>query len=203
MYYLYLVSKFTKYIALVSLVITFFNDLLIFKLLCCLIFVDLILAFPVFQCSLLQIIGIYIVKRKFGEDMPSIDNYKSEVEYSLPFNEKWIVINGCFGKEYSHSWDVPTQRYAYDFIIWDENTKSYEGEFKKCENTGNSTEPHLHFQLQTGQSFYNSAGLPIHFGNINLSSVALYEKTDPRPHMAYDQILDGYITRGFAVENQL
>lgn len=57
-------------------------------------------------------------------------------------------------------------------------------------------------QLQTGQSFYNSAGLPARFLGIKLSPAAEYEKADPRPHMAYDQILDGYITRGFAVENK-
>jgi hypothetical protein len=288
LYYLYLFSKITKYIALVSLVITFFSDLLIFKLLCCFVFIDLALDFSVLKCSLLQIIGIFQVNHKFGDNRPSVDNYKSEVAYILPFNNKWVAVNGCFRKEYSHSWDIPTQRYAYDFIILDENGKSYSGEFNKCDsyycynkdilapadgvvvkvvnnardslifpkgrffsrakhiagnyiviqhaereystlahlkkdsitvkvgdvvskgqriakcgNTGNSTEPHLHFQLQTDQSFYNSAGLPIQFADVCISKVANYEKCDPRPHMNYDQVLDGYITRGFAVENKL
>ncbi len=287
MYYLYLFSKVSKYIALVSLVITFFSDLMIFKLLCSLVFIDLALDFSVLKCSLMQIIGLFQVKHRFKGNMPSVDNYKNEVEYILPFNNKWIAVNGCYTKEYSHSWDIPTQRYAYDFVILDENGKSYNGEFNKCDsyycydkdilapadgvvvevvnnasdslifpksrffsrarhiagnyiviqhadreystlahlkkdsitvkvkdvvsrgqciakcgNTGNSTEPHLHFQLQTNSSFYSSAGLPIQFKNINLSQVEIYEKYDPRPHMDYDQILDGYITRGFAVENK-
>ena len=33
----------------------------------------------------------------------------------------------------------------------------------KCGNSGNSGEPHLHFQLQSGKSFFFSAGLPIEF----------------------------------------
>lgn len=286
MYYVYLFSKITKYIALVSFVITFFSDLLIFKLLCCLVFINLSLDFPVLKCSLLQIIGIVQVKHKFGDNIPSVDNYKSEVEYILPFNDKWVAVNGCFRKEYSHSWDIPTQRYAYDFIMLDEHGKSHDGKFNecngyycydkdilspadgvvveivnnasdslifpkgrffsrakhvagnyiviqhtkseystlvhlkkdsitvkvgetvsqgqtiaKCGNTGNSTEPHLHFQLQTGQSFYNSAGLPIHFRNINLLQLSKYETFDPRPHMDFDQVPKGYITRGFTVEN--
>lgn len=287
MYYLYLFSKITKYIALTSLFITFFSDLLIFKLLCCLVFVDLVLNAPVLKCSILQIIGMLQVSLKFKSNMPSVDNYKGETEYILPFQDKWVVVNGCFRKEYSHSWDVPTQRYAYDFIMLDEQGKSYRGEYNKCDsyycyskdilspadgvvvelvnnardtlifpkgkffsrakhiagnyiviqhaqheystlahlkkdsitvkvgdrvsrgqviakcgNTGNSSEPHLHFQLQTGRSFYSSAGLPIRFKNSKLSKAENYEAFDSRPHMAIEQVLDGYITRGYAVEHE-
>ena len=31
-------------------------------------------------------------------------------------------------KRLSHSWEIPTQRYAYDFVILDENGKSFCGE---------------------------------------------------------------------------
>lgn len=287
MYYLYFFSKTTKYIALVSLVITLFSDLPIFNWLCCLIFVDLALDFSVIKCSILQMIGIYQIKHKFGDALPSADRYQSAVTYRLPFDGRWVVVNGSFEKEYSHSWNVPTQRYAYDFIMLDESGRSYGGEFDRCSsyfcygrdilapadgvvveilnqardsaiftkgrflsrakhiagnyiviqhaqneystlahlqkdsiavsvgdvvssgdfiarcgNTGNSTEPHLHVQLQTGRSFYNSAGLPVLFDQMELSKVTNYEAFDPRPHMVYDQVPDGSITRGFSVENR-
>ena len=70
-----------------------------------------------------------------------------------------------------------------------------------CGNSGNSTEPHLHFQLQTGQSFYNSAGLPIHFDAISVNKLNGYEKYGARPHMALENIPLGYVTRGFSFEN--
>ncbi|MPW24184.1 peptidoglycan DD-metalloendopeptidase family protein [Alkalibaculum sp. M08DMB] len=287
MYYLYEFSKTAKYIGVVSLVVTFFSDLMIFKLLCLFglfAFIEIALNFSVFKCSVLQIIGIFKVKRKFGNEVPSVFNYKSEIEYTLPFEGQWVVVNGCYTKEFSHSWDIPTQRYAYDFIILDEEGKSYRNEFNQCEsyycydknilapadgivveilnvakdslifkkgkffsksphiagnyivikhsekeystfahlkkdsitvkvgdsisrgdiiakcgNTGNSTEPHLHFQLQTGQSFYNSAGLPIKFNNIKLTIAPNYKRFDHRLSMPKEQILEGYISRGYNV----
>ncbi|HKM34531.1 MAG TPA: M23 family metallopeptidase [Lachnospiraceae bacterium] len=287
MYYLYLFSKIAKYIALISLLISFFSDLPIFKFLCILILFDIILDFTVLKCSILQVIGLFRVNHRFGENMPSIDNYENEVSYILPFQGRWMAVNGSYEKAYSHSWDIPTQRYAYDFLVLDESGKSDHGEYNqcssyycydkevlspadgtvikvsnsgkdslifpkgwflsrsnhiagnyivirhaekefstlahlkngsisvkvgdvvskgqciaKCGNTGNSTEPHLHFQLQTSPSFYSSAGLPIQFRNVDISQVENYSKYDPRPHMSYDQILHGYITRGFAVENK-
>jgi len=155
-------------------------------------------------------------------------------------------------KEYSHSWGVPTQRYAYDFLMMDESGKTYFGEdpadvrayecygkavlapadgtvveigtncedgkimlpddmeitakdirgnyvlikhaeneygfighllpqsicvkvgekvqvgqiIAKCGNTGNSSEPHVHFHVQDGIDFYTSAGIPISFMDI-------------------------------------
>jgi hypothetical protein len=37
-----------------------------------------------------------------------------------------------------------------------------------CGNSGHSTEPHLHIQMQTSRSFYSSLGLPIVFDNAAL-----------------------------------
>lgn len=71
-----------------------------------------------------------------------------------------------------------------------------------CGNSGNSTEPHLHFQLQTGQSFYNSAGLPIHFDKIVMNKIEGYAEHDPRPRMNFENIPVGYVTRDFMVENE-
>ncbi|WP_278002243.1 M23 family metallopeptidase [Natrinema caseinilyticum] len=38
----------------------------------------------------------------------------------------------------------------------------------RCGHSGNSTEPHLHFQLQDRASFFRSMGLPIHFSNLSV-----------------------------------
>lgn len=124
MYYLYLFSKIAKYIAFISFGISFFSDLPIFNFLCLLVLFDIILDFSVLKCSLLQIIGLFRVNHRLGDNIPSIDNYQNEVSYILPFHGKWMVVNGSYEKMYSHSWDIPTQRYAYDFLILDECGKS-------------------------------------------------------------------------------
>lgn len=36
----------------------------------------------------------------------------------------------------------------------------------KCGNSGNTSEPHVHFQLNDGKSFFASAGLPVKFENV-------------------------------------
>ncbi len=277
------------WLGIIGLIGTFFSDLQIFSTLCFFgffVFLDMGLNFSVWKCSILQMIGMVIVESKFKDKRPSADNYKSEISYRLPFDGSWVTVNGCFSKKYSHSWDIPTQRYAYDFIKLDKNNKSFDGEFKDvnsyycyeqeilspadgvivevenksadskildkgrfiskashiagnyiviqhsedefstlahlkkdsikvavgdvvskgqvialCGNSGNSTEPHLHFQLQTGKSFYNSAGLPIHFHQIEVGEVDGYGTYDPRPHMKLGNIPTGFITRGFRVEN--
>ncbi|MBV1757725.1 MAG: M23 family metallopeptidase [Dethiosulfatibacter sp.] len=286
---LYFFSKYVKYIGIVALVLSFFSDSIIFVLLGLFglaAFIEVALTFSTLKCAILQMIGIIKVKKRYGKDIPGLDNYRSCIQYDLPFEGVWTVVNGCFTKEFSHSWGVPTQRYAYDFIMLDESGKSYtdnpkhlenyccynkeilspadgivievlehedetiilgKGRFfnrakhiagnyivikhsdneystlahlkdnsivvrvgdrvlkgqkiASCGNTGNSSEPHLHFQLQDGPSFYDSAGLPIKFCNIKLETPLKYKNSDPRPNMESSKIPEGYITRGYNVSN--
>lgn len=288
MKYLFYLSK-LYWIGILGLIGTFFSELVFFKYLCffgIFAFLDIALNFSVLKCTALQIVGMIVIRFKFKENMPSVDNYKSEISYCLPFKGEWVAVNGCFKRKYSHSWNIPTQRYAYDFIILDETSKSYNGylgnvtsyycydkeilspangivveiknnsqdseifskenyiskakhiagnyivirhseneystlaHLKKdsirvkvgdvlskgevialCGNTGNSSEPHLHFQLQTSQSFYSGVGLPICFDKICINEVKGYEKYDPRPHMDFNEIPLGYVTRGFGFRN--
>ena len=56
----------------------------------------------------------------------------------------------------------------------------------KCGNSGNTSEPHIHFQIQYGKSFAISAGLPVLFAHIIVDG-----KKTPQ----------GFITNGHYVKN--
>lgn len=244
--------------------------------------VEILLIFPTFLQSLRQIAGIVIVDIKY-KPMPDKDNFIPKVKYSLPFDGAWVAVNGGVTKDSSHSWEVNSQRYAYDFIILDNEGKSYSGDaatlssyycygkeilapadgvvvevrtdcrdskimgsgktdplikdirgnhivirhaedefsclahlapesisvsvgqpvkrkerIALCGNSGNTSEPHLHFQVQNGKSFFNSAGLPVHFYNIDVVLQYGYNAYDPRPVPA---ISKKFISRGQCVSN--
>lgn len=36
--------------------------------------------------------------------------------YGLPLGGEWLIASGGVTKQTSHSWDLPNQRYAYDFV---------------------------------------------------------------------------------------
>ncbi len=250
-------------------------------------FVDIFYNLPVFLQSLKQLWGMLFIPFRYGSHIPSVDNYQCEVKYSLPFEGEWTVVNGGTDKEYSHSWTIPTQRYAYDFVILDQEGRSFSGDPTKtedyycygksilasadgevievllgspdsvlsgngqvdcsardirgnyiliqhadneyglyahlkpgsicvregqivqrgqrlaqCGNSGNTSEPHLHFHLQDGKSFYTSAGLPIEFSDIAIHSAPNYATFDPRP-MPLDpaSTVGKYIMRGQRVTN--
>ena len=76
----------------------------------------------------------------------------------------------------------------------------------KCGNSGNTSEPHLHFQLQTGKSFFFSAGLPIAFSNVNAEQKKHFRLMDSRSCENNLQRLENnkaYIGRGLEVENKI
>lgn len=246
---------------------------------------EILMSFPVFVQSLRQIAGIIISSLK-NRDVPDKDNYIPKIRYSLPFNGEWTAVNGGVTKELSHSWEINSQRYAYDFIILDAAGKSCGGDIRKpssyycygkeilapadgvvvelrkdlgdsrimgggktdplikdirgnyivirhaeneysclahlmpgsisvsageklkrkqhialCGNSGNTSEPHLHFQIQNGKDFFNSEGLPIHFENISAVPQEQYGKYDPRPVPAGACGAD-FISRGQRVKNR-
>ena len=215
-----------------------------------LIFLILFLIEPGAIQGLYQLFGILYINIIYMFKLPSKENYICKNSYILPFSGKWTVVNGGVDKKLSHSWSIVTQRYAYDFLIVNDEGKSFDGNGKsiknyfcygenivapadgivlklcnkykdsrvdgkrafcdawdirgnfivikhndsefsaiahimkdsfnvkigdrvkqgeiiaKCGNSGNTSEPHIHFQLQTGKSFFLSAGLPIIFNNI-------------------------------------
>ena len=248
--------------------------------------VEILYNFPVFIQSLEQLWGMLVVPLRYGSKIPDANNYRCKVKYSLPFRDSWVAVNGGVDKKSSHSWDIPTQRYAYDFLMLDESGKSHVGDGKKvgdyycygkevlapadgevvevgsgypdslilgngqvdcsahdirgnhilirhsegeysllahlqpgsisvktgdtvkrgqiiarCGNSGNSSEPHLHFQLQNGRSFSCSAGLPIEFEDISSAPIPCYSAFDPRPIPSFTDMPRKYIVRGQRVVN--
>jgi len=84
--------------------------------------------------SFKQMWGIIKLEQKYKGKLPDKDSYSCSIKYSLPFQGIWTVVNGGVTQIDSHSWDIPTQRYAYDFIILDKNGKSFNGDETKPES---------------------------------------------------------------------
>lgn len=245
------------------------------------------------QC-LKQLITLPAAPIRYGSKLPTKDSYSCKGDYILPFKGEWSVVNGGVHKEISHSWSIPSQRYAYDFLIIDEKGKTYNGDLHKpedyycygkeiiapedgtvvyiydkcedsriygngkldtnikdicgnqlvikhydneysmiahimpnsivvkvgqnvkkgdflarCGNTGNSSEPHIHFQLMTGKSHFTAAGLPIVFNQISIKESEAYQILDRRPiptaakeeDKQGENIASAYIRRGQYVRN--
>jgi hypothetical protein len=195
----------------------------------------------------LQIAGS-VWEKYFGHPVLQAEQYKQKGNYTLPVAGEWRVFNGGVTRQTSHSWGIPTQRFAYDLVKFGQNGRSFDGDGRKladyfcfntpilapadgtvieardgirdapfvgtfwmdcltrniggnsvlikhhegeycllahlkrgsvrvkvgdmvkqgqeigrCGHSGNSTEPHLHFQFQNGKSFYFSSGLPVKF----------------------------------------
>lgn len=67
-----------------------------------------------------------------------------------------------------------------------------------CGNSGNSTEPHLHFQLQNTPDVCFSLGLPVRFSNVIMEDIPDYERLDKRKPAVREP---GFINRGMTVRN--
>lgn len=197
-----------------------------------------------------QLLGSAVGYLRYRGSVPDASDGNA-VDYRLPLEGTWTVVNGSLTQEHSHSWFPLTQRYAYDFVVTDEDGRTRPGgattavenyycyeepvlapadgvvvdvcdsdfEFSRggglahplkrdirgnyvtirhapgeystlahlvprsvtvepgervergqqiaqCGHSGNSSEPHLHFQFQDSPTFETATGLPIRFHDI-------------------------------------
>lgn len=224
---------------------------------------------PILIQAIKQVAGLVAIAFRYDNKVPGPEDGPSRNAYRLPFAGAWTVFNGGVTEETSHSWDVVTQRYAYDFLVLDDeggscapdpadpsDLASYRcygldvlapaagtvaearddcpdapialdgsvacggddirgnyvliehahGEYSslchlmpgsvavrvgdevacgqavgRCGSSGNSSEPHLHFHVQAGRSFYASLGVPVRFEGVLAEPAPRYEAADPRP----------------------
>lgn len=83
---------------------------------------------------LLHTFGQLLAILRWKNSPPLPENYCQKTKFSLPFEGFWVAENGGVSKEESHSWHVVNQRYAYDFVIKDEQGKTYKNDGKQLED---------------------------------------------------------------------
>jgi len=71
---------------------------------------------------------------KYGFKRPSKDNYTCKSDFILPFTGKWCVFEGGTTKELSWGWSELILRYAYLFVILDENDSNLKSHGSAVEN---------------------------------------------------------------------
>jgi murein DD-endopeptidase MepM/ murein hydrolase activator NlpD len=77
--------------------------------------------------GIFQVAGAIVAFFRHGGQLPRPETYESTVEYQLPFDGEWTVVNGSPDKRYSHSWFPVRQRYAHDFVITDDDGRTHDG----------------------------------------------------------------------------
>jgi len=216
--------------------------------------------------DLLQFAGGAASFLRHGGSLPDAESYDQQVDYRLPVEGTWTVVNGSPEREYSHSWIYPNQRYAYDFLVTDDEGRSRpegtsaavehyycydqpvvapadgvvvdafdaaleasrgggfshplkrsiqggyvtikhaESEYSflahlrpgsvpvepgqrvkrgqevgRCGHSGNSSEPHLHFQIQDGPDLLTAASLPVQFDDVAVEFPGVAHEPDLVP----------------------
>lgn len=78
--------------------------------------------------QILQIGGTFAAYVRYLGRLPNRDRHVPDTALTLPFDGEWTTVNGGVTERTSHSWGIVSQRYAYDFVIADEDGESHEGD---------------------------------------------------------------------------
>jgi hypothetical protein len=76
----------------------------------------------------LQIGGTALAYLRHGGRVPGRDRDKPTTTLVPPFDGEWTTVNGGVTKATSHSWGIVSQRYAYDFLVTDEDGATHSGD---------------------------------------------------------------------------
>lgn len=107
--------------------------------------------------------GTVVELKNYFEDTPVTG--KSEIKCTASdVRGNYIVIKHDNG-EYSTIAHIKKN----SFLVNIGDKVKQRQEIAKCGNSGNTSEPHIHFQIQKGQSFLFNASLPIYFDSIETS----------------------------------
>ena len=74
-----------------------------------------------------QLHGIVAATNRYHGTLPAPETFHTTVSYRLPFQGSRTVLNGGITQATSHTWELPSQLYAYDFLIADAQGKSFQG----------------------------------------------------------------------------
>jgi hypothetical protein len=74
-----------------------------------------------------QLWGQQRAAARLAEMGGDLSDYKNKTRYRLPFDGDWLVFNGGQTSGTSHSWNLLAQRYAYDFVVADEDFRRHRG----------------------------------------------------------------------------
>lgn len=77
-----------------------------------------------------KIIGLWFLPHT--PDIPTLEKHATLLR--LPFDGRWNVFWGGDTKELNQHHDVPNQRYAFDFLVVDDNGKSHKNEGRRNED---------------------------------------------------------------------
>jgi murein DD-endopeptidase MepM/ murein hydrolase activator NlpD len=75
-----------------------------------------------------QLRGSAAAERRAARGSRDTGQTRLPVGYRLPFAGEWLVVNGGITPETSHSWEMLSQRYAYDFVIADGAGRRHRGD---------------------------------------------------------------------------
>lgn len=78
--------------------------------------------------QLAQMGGQLIVLLRLRGNYPDAEQHTNKVQYRIPLEGEWFIMNGGVTPATSHSWDLLAQRYAYDFVQADEQLRRHTGE---------------------------------------------------------------------------
>ena len=84
--------------------------------------------------QILQIAGQGAAYVRYRGNLPTTEQRSLKTEFRLPVEGQWTVVNGGVTPDTSHSWEIFSQRYAYDFLQTDDDGATHAGSGNELED---------------------------------------------------------------------